>query len=199
MRQNKEKIERALGTRLFLKPIRGQSSKSAVVRKPYPPGNLGARKKRKNISEYKKQLQEKRRIQIAYGLNDKQTKKIFESGRKPEEIFEDLERRLDNVVFKLGLAISKQTARQFVSHGHIRVNGRKVKSSSYRVKKGDIISVSQSFLKSKIFQNRAISIKNFNPPSWLKLDKNKFEGEVINNPNDELNFDFGLVINYYSK
>jgi len=198
--KNKEKIERALGTRLFLKPVRGQSPKSAAVRKPYPPGIFGAKNKRKNISEYKSQLQEKQKIEITYGLSGKQMSSLFKSGLTSQEIFENLEKRLDNVVFRLGFALSRRMARQFISHRHILVNNLKVKTPSYKVRKGDIVSVEPSFLKGKIFQHILAGFKNFNPPGWLKLDKDNLKGEIIGEPRvEECNFDISLVINYYSR
>ena len=140
-----EKKERSLGTKLSIRGDRANSPKSALTRKPYKPGQHG--KRFSKLSEFGTQLQEKQKIKFSYGVSDKQLKKIFQSaaGRKGtsaiDAITSVLERRLDNVVMRLGFAPSRSVARQMISHGHFLVNSRKVNTPSYTVKEGDIISI----------------------------------------------------------
>ncbi len=146
MRPVKEKRERALGTKLFLKAERCNSPKCATVRKPQRPGVHGA--KRRSVSEYGRQLQEKQKARLIYGLTNKQIENLFTKMSK-EQILSRLEKRIDRVVFLLGLAKSPRISRQLVSHGHILVNNRKVRSPSFTVKIGDKIEIRPESKKSK--------------------------------------------------
>jgi len=200
----KEKKERALGVKLFLKAERCNSPKCAMVRRPYRPGIHG-KSRHRAISEYGQQLMEKQKIKITYGLKESQMANIFKralkkKGSLSEVIVSLLERRLDNTVFRLGFAPSRIMARQLVSHGHILVNGRKVTVASFLVKVGDVISIKPSSLNSLIFKELSNTIKKHQPPQWLTIDAEKIEGKVKSLPSAiEMPFDINLVVDYYSK
>jgi len=204
MQRSKEKQERALGMKLFLKGERCSSPKCAMVRRPNRPGIHGS-KRRRAISEYGEQLLEKQRIRVNYGLREAQLAKIVKNSLKKtgaisETIINELERQLSNMVFRLGLASSRVIARQLINHGHFLVNGKKVTSPSYFVKAGDTISIKPSSQNLLIFKDLLIKIKKYEPPEWLSLDREKLEGKVISLPkNIEIPFDINLVVDYYSK
>jgi len=204
MQRSREKKERALGMKLFLKGERCSSPKCAMVRRPNRPGIHGS-KRRRAISEYGEQLLEKQRIRVNYGLREAQLAKIVKNSLKKtgaisETIINYLERQLSNVVFRLGLASSRVIARQLINHGHFLVNGKKVTSPSYFVKAGDTISIKPSSQNLLIFKDLLIKIKKYEPPEWLSLDREKLEGKVISLPkNIEIPFDINLVVDYYSK
>ncbi len=200
----KEKKERALGVKLFLKAERCNSPKCAMIRKPYRPGAHGKRR-RGALSEYGQQLNEKQKFMFSYGLKETQMRKIFQEAlRKKEAINESvmnlLERRLDNVVFRLGLAPSRVAARQYVSHGHITVNKRKVTVPSYQVKKDDVVAIRNESRSRLIFKDIAATIKKHETPDWLSLNKESLEGQAKSLPrNVEIPFDINLVVDFYSK
>ncbi|KKS06360.1 MAG: 30S ribosomal protein S4 [Parcubacteria group bacterium GW2011_GWB1_41_4] len=137
----KERKSRALGENLFLKAERSASQKSAMVRRAYPPGMHG--KRRRTLSEYNMQLREKQKLRFFYGLQEKRMKDYAELARKSRKIsaseflFRVLELRLDSALFRSGLALSRSVARQVVSHGHLMLNGRKVNVPSISLKLGD--------------------------------------------------------------
>lgn len=203
-----EKKERSLGVKLLRKGERANSPKAALLRKPYRPGPQG-KKFRRKLSEFGLQLQEKQKIKFSYGVTEKQLRNLFkevERKTKNQEVsatdvvIETLERRLDNVVMKLGLTEGRSLARQMVSHGHFMVNGRRVKTPSYKVKVGDKISIRPQSQGMAHFAEVKDRIKKFEPPSWLKLDKTKLVGEVTGKPDTvEALFNVGLVVDYYSK
>jgi small subunit ribosomal protein S4 len=203
-----EKKERSLGVKLSRKGERAQSPKAALVRKPYPPGQHGRSFKRKT-SEFGQQLKEKQKIKFSYGVTEKQLKRIFsETVHKSkmqqipadEAVIDYLERRLDNVAMRLGLAEGRNLARQLVSHGHLMVNGRRVKTPSFKVKVGDKISVRPQSREQVYFQELPNKLKKYEPPVWLKMDTASLEGEVIDSPKEvDAPFNVSLVVDYYSK
>jgi small subunit ribosomal protein S4 len=200
MQRIKEKKERALGTKLFIKSERCSSPKCVMVRRPYRPGVHGQSRRRRKISEFGKQLQEKQKIQITYGLSGKQMRSLFKGPL--EKTIITLERRLDRVLFRLGLASSMRVARQLVSHGHITVRGRKMTIPSYSVKIGDVISIRPESRNKKMFEELQGKLKQYEPPVWLKLDKENLKGECIRYPAPEdlaLPFDVNLVGQFYSR
>ncbi|MBI3638198.1 30S ribosomal protein S4 [Candidatus Wolfebacteria bacterium] len=201
---SKEKKERSLGVKLFLKGERCSSPKCVTVRRPYRPGVHG-KSRRRPLSEYGTQLLEKQRIKVSYGLGEKQLEKIFKnalagSGSITDTIMNSLERQLVNVIFRLGLASSRISARQVVSHGHILVNGKKITIPSCVLRVGDLISIKPASKELLIFKDLPNIIKKYDPPLWLELDKEKLEGKIKSLPhNVEIPFDINLVVDYYSK
>lgn len=200
MRTIKEKKERALGVKLFLKAERCSSPKCVMIRRPYRPGVHN--KKSRAVSEYGRQLREKQKIQLIYGLKNKQLQTFFRNKEK-EKIISLLERRLDRAVYLLGFAPSSRIARQLVSHGHILVNGRKLTIPSYCVMIGDIIAIRPESRSLKIFDEIPLKmVKQYSPPSWLKVVKEELKGECLDNPKfEEINlpFDINLVGQFYSR
>lgn len=199
MRPVKEKRERALGTKLFLKADRCNSPKCVTVRRPSRPGQHGS--KRIQVSEYGKQLQEKQKIQIYYGLNNRQMQQLFKEPR--EKVILKLQHRLDQIVFLLGLARSPRVAHQFVSHGHIHVNGRKVTIPSYHVKIGDVITIRPESRGDKNFEDLSMRLKQYTPPSWLKISPEEAKGEcvalVTSSEETRFPFDITVVGQFYAR
>jgi len=197
----KEKRERALGTKLFLKASRCLSPKCAMIRRPSKPGMHGKRKGNRSAgSEFGRQLQEKQKVQFTYGLNNRQMCRLFRGQKEVAKVQEILERRLDNVIFRLSLADSRAIARQLISHGHFLVRSRKVTIPSYKLKIGEPVSLDPNSRKLKIFEGLDLKLKKIDLPLWLKLDKEKLSGELIAPPRDlNLPFDLNLVVEYYSK
>jgi small subunit ribosomal protein S4 len=201
----KEKKERALGTHLHVKGVRCSSPKCALVRKPYRPGMHGKKRQKKGISDFGRQLREKQKFKVSYGLGERSLRRIFEEAlRKPGSValrlVELLEGRLDNVVFRLGLALSRSMARQLISHGHILVNQKRVRSAGFEVKIGDIISIREISLGKSAFQNAKDLLKSYEPPSWLHVDKEKLEGRVLAQPEDSaMPFEVNALVELFSK
>ena len=203
-----EKKERSLGVRLSRKGERSSSPKAALIRKPYRPGQHGKRFKSKT-SEYGQQLQEKQKIKFSYGVTERQLLRLFKEIEKKSKaehisataaVVDSLERRLDNVIMRLGFTEGRNLARQMVSHGHFRVNGKKVKIASYKVKVGDKISVRPESKSMAYFQDLPEKLKKFEPPVWLKIDKGQIEGDVVGQPQDtDVPFNVSLVVDFYSK
>jgi len=201
MRPIKEKKERSLNTKLFLKAERCNSPKCVMIRRPYKPGQHG-KKRSRPISEFGKQLQEKQKIQTVYGLTNRQMMFLFRNYSSKEKIQEILETRLDRVVFLLGLGPSPRVARQLVSHGHILVNGRKVTISSFGVRIGDVVSIRPESANHKVFEDLRIRLKQYAPPDWLKLNLEKLAGECVAMPvfgDTQRIFDVNMVGEFYSR
>lgn len=201
----KEKKERRLGANLQLKRDRCQSPKCATLRRPYPPGVHGPKSRFSGFSEFGLQLREKQKFKLVYGLDERNLRRIFKKARKETgsiaaKLIQLLESRLDNVVFRLGFAGSRGVARQIISHGHIMVNNKKVRSPGYEVKKGDTIKIRPQSLNKLIFANLAENLKKYQPPLWLQLDKEKIEGKVLSLPTDvEVPFEVNLLVESFSK
>lgn len=207
MARIKEKKERSLGVKLSRKGERANSPKAALVRKPYAPGQQG--KRYRKTSEFGQQLKEKQKIKFSYGVTERQLRRIFKEVQQKakkqhvsadEAVVDTLERRLDNVIMRLGFSEGRNLARQLVSHGHFMVNGRRAKTPSLKVKVGDKISIRPESREIAHFQELAERLKKYEPPVWLKLDKAKLEGEVVDQPKDvDAPFNVGLVVDFYSK
>ena len=196
----KEKTERALGTRLFLKAERCNSPKCVMIRRPYRPGQHG--QKRHTVSEYGKQLQEKQKIQYIYGLNNRQMMNLFRKFNEKEKLLSALEHRLDRVVFLLGIVDSPRIARQLISHGHITVNGRKVTIPSFSVRTGDIVSIRPESRKIKLFEGLQDKFKKYTPPEWLRLHPEELKGECVKEldaATTEFPFDVTLVGEFFAR
>lgn len=204
----KEKIERRIGEKLFLKGERSYSPKSALVKKPYPPGLHGRKHKRK-MSEFGLQLRSKQKVKNIYRLLEKQFKSyIKEAAQLKEEpylsIVRRLEKRLDNTVFRAGLAQSRDQARQLVSHGHILVNGRKTTIPSYQVKAGDLLKIRGGSAKSPYFTSLLPQwLKKYEPPSWVELNKDALTVKIVASPTMEDSGiqvdDLQTIIEFYSR
>ncbi len=206
MPQVKEKRERALGTHLGLKGERCNSPKCAAVRKPYPPGVHGPQnQRRRSVSEFGRQIAEKQKFKLTYGLNENNLLRLFNQAQKmtgstTAQILELLERRLSNIVFTLGFSPSRASARQAIIHGHITVNGKKVKSPGYQVKLNDIIGLRVESKNLKRFSELKNSLKKFDPPEWLVLNVEKLEGTVIKFPEGSSpHLEINLLVESFSK
>lgn len=209
MKEEKCKICRRAGIKLFLKGERCLSPKCSMVKRPYPPGPKRKRRVRES-SEYGKELREKQKLKNWYNLRERQFRKYVREVLKKRGKTEDaptilikiLESRLDNVVLKLGFGSSRAKARQLVSHGHFLVNNKSVDIPSYQVKKGNVISLKANSRKKNNFQNLPILLKKYSPPSWLSLNSEKLEGKVIGEPGLEeaaLPAEISSIFEFYSK
>lgn len=175
-----------------------------LTKRPYAPGQHGT-DRRKKLSEYGVQLQEKQKVKYMYGLNEKQFKKTFERANKMkgitgENLLRLLESRLDNVVYRMGMANTRRAARQIVNHGHITVNGIKVDIPSYTVKPGDIIAVKEQSLNHPAI--KAAVEATLNRPAFVEFDPNKLSGKFIRYPErSELNQEINesLIVEYYNR
>jgi len=203
------KICRRAGAKLFLKGDRCFSPKCAMIKRPYPPGQK-AKKKSRAMSEYGKELAEKQKMKNWYNLRERQfSKYVREALNKRSKtenagdlLVKKLESRLDSVVFRMGFASSRAQASQEVGHGHFLVNGKKIDAPSYHTKKGDKISLSPFSAKKVFFQNLKAALKKYNPPSWIKIDPEKLEGEIIKDANlEEASFpaEISSIFEFYSK
>ena len=160
---------------------------------------------RKKISEYGIQLREKQKVRRAYGLLEKQFRIYFEKATKSKnstgwELLKMLEKRLDNVVYRFGLATSRSAARQIVNHGHITVNGKKVNIPSYQVRVGDVIAVKESKQTLEMFKQLVDTKPNC--PKWLEFDMKALSGKVLAEPERDdidLNIQEHLIVEFYSR
>jgi small subunit ribosomal protein S4 len=198
---------RRVGDKLMLKGDRCFTSKCAVERRDVPPGYTGIRKRRAKKSDRGLQLQEKQKARYSYGLLERQFRKFFtEAERLPgitgENLLILLERRLDNVVYRLGFASSRSQARQLVRHGHFLLNSRKTDIPSCLVRPGDTIAWRESSTKTEYYKMLVQEIEGRAIPSWLTLDKEKLAGQVVNLPTAEdieVKFDEKAIVEYYSR
>lgn len=201
----KEKRERALGIALGLKGDRAGSPKSALVRKPYRPGVHGPKSRPRTLSEFGLQLREKSKFKLAYGVDERNLHRLFRiaamaKGANGAKLVELLERRLDNVVYRLGFAPTRLAARQMVLQSHIAVNGGKVVSPGYEVRIGDHVAAREGSKQKGKFTERKEILKKYDAPAWLRLDAEKLEGEVLSLPADiELPYDVNLLVESFSK
>lgn len=191
MLENKCKKCRRAGEKLFLRGEKCFGPKCPISRKPYAPGVFGKTKRKrgkKGLSEYAIQLREKQKMKLTYGIRERQFANYLKEAKKKGKgdaaayLLELLESRLDNIVFRFGLAESRAKARQIVSHGHITVNNRKVNIPSFRLKTGDKISIRPQSINKGFLKDIDIKLKKYNPPSWIKFDKDKKEGEISGRP-----------------
>lgn len=190
--------------RKFGEPIFGPDK--VLEKKNYPPGMHGLNKKRKKVSEYGTQLLEKQKAKFTYGILEKQFVNTFKKAERMqgvtgEILLQLLETRLDNVVFRLGIAPTRAAARQLVSHRHITVNGKVVNIPSYSLKAGDLVGIRE---RSKSLETitEALSADRYTKYSWLEWDKNQFVGKFLNNPERSdipENIKEQLIVELYSK
>ncbi len=204
------KLCRREGEKLFLKGTRCFSQKCPFERKKgYPPGEHGwvARFRRRRQSDYAHQLREKQKAKRIYGLLERQMRRFYgkaeaRSGVTGENLLSLLERRLDNVVYRMGFADSRAQARQLVTHGHFSVNGRRLKAPSYLVKSEDSISVRDASRKRTYFKERAKELDEGSVADWLTLDPQEMSGRMLREPGrDEIDtvLNEQLIVEYYSR
>lgn len=192
--------------KLFLKGDRCYSDKCAFDRRSYPPGQHGQRRGRKS-SDYGIQLREKQKIKRMYGLSEKQFHLFFERAERQRGITGTnlltlLERRFDNVVYRLGFVNSRAQGRQFVKHNHFLINGKKVNIPSFLIKIGDVIEIREKSRKMQVIGDSLDAVVRRGIPQWLDLDKDKIEGTVKAFPVREdltMPMQEQLVVELYSK
>lgn len=196
----KGKLSRRAGVNLFIKGARSHSDKNAVARKPYPPGQHG-NKRRTRLSGYGIQLREKQKVKHTYGLREKQFKNLYKEAErrakekntdKGLELLQMLETRLDNVIYRSGLAPSRAAARQYVTHKHVKVNGETLNIPSYEVKIDDVVELKKKKL--------APAEVHIDIPAWVETKEGK--SKVVRVP-DRIEIDQGikenLIIEFYSR
>ena len=200
-----EKIERRFGVSLGLKGERRLAGKSALEKRPYGPGQHGQR--RKKISEYGLQLNEKQKAKFIYGVSEKQFRRLFHDANRQEgntgaNLIALLETRLDNVVYRMGFATTRRFARQLVTHGHILVDGKRVDIPSFRVKAGQKIEIREKS-KNNVQIKRAIELTNQTGiVEWVDVDKDKLFGIFTRVPERaevEIPVEERLIVELYSK
>jgi len=200
------KICRRESEKLFLRGSRCYTDKCAFTRRGYPPGSHGKVGRRK-LTSYAIQLREKQKVKAIYGILEKQFRKIFndatrKAGNPGENLLVALERRLDNVVFQLGIASSRSHARQLIRHGHILVNDKKIDIPSYMVKDNQAIKLADAQKKNPLVKKALEERDPERIVSWLKLDKEKITGTVVRSPKREdilLPIQENLIVELYSK
>ena len=194
------------GLKLFLKGQRCYTEKCAIEKRNLPPGQHGKARRAKLVG-YGLQLREKQKVKRIYGVLENQFRRYFETAERQrgitgETLLQLLERRLDNVIYRLGLATSRPQARQLVRHGHFLVNGRKVDVPSYSLRAGDVVTVRTSSAKNVSIQHAMDEVKGRGIPQWLEFDGDKMAGRVASLPTREqinLPVQEQLIVELYSK
>lgn len=195
----KHKLCRKFGEKLC------DSPKCPVTKRSYPPGMHGPNQRRPKLSSFAKQLREKQKVKGIYGILERQfsnyvTEASKKTGDTSKFLLNYLESRLDNVVYRIGLAPSRAAARQLVSHGHITINGKKVDIASYRVRVGEQVALDAKSKTSKRFENLGELIAKKEMPGWLGVDAKTLTAKVLNSPAVEHpNFDVNSIIGFYSR
>ncbi|HEY3755123.1 MAG TPA: 30S ribosomal protein S4 [Opitutaceae bacterium] len=193
------RISRRFGTLIL-------GSGKALERRNYPPGQHGPKSRRK-YSEYAVGLNEKQKLRYTYGLLERQFRRMFEIAKRErgvtgERFLQLLETRLDSVVYLLGLAKTRAAARQFVNHGHVRVNGHKVDIASYNVRPGDVVDIKNTPASRQMATRNLEDNRIRNVPGWLSLDGENFKATVVRLPTrDEMdqNINEQLIVEFYSR
>ena len=199
---------RRLGQKTFLKGEKCLSPKCPFIRRPYPPG---PKKKRRGgkFSEFAKELREKQKLRKYYGLGERQfrnhVKLVLQNrGRGGDAtliLLKELERRLDNVVFRAGFAKSRREAKQMVSHGYFLINGKPINISSFSVKQGTVVSIKENKKEKPLVKSLVSSLKSYQAPKWIDLNKEKMEGKIVSEPttDDANNIDISSIFEFYSR
>lgn len=183
------------------------TDKCPVMRRNFPPGQHGPRAGKPKITAYGEQLKEKQKAKKIYGLLERQfsnyvAKATATKGSSPETLLKLLESRLDNVVYRLGLAKTRASARQLVNHGHILVNNKIVNKPSFQVRTNEVVAVKETSQASPYFQNLAPLLEKVTPPIWLRLETKNFSGQVLSAPAAkelQTNFDPKKILEFYSR
>ncbi|WP_447970564.1 30S ribosomal protein S4 [Nitrospira sp. M1] len=184
------------GVKLFLKGTRCMTEKCAIERRSYAPGQHG-QSRRARVTEYGVQLREKQKLRRVYGMQERQFLGTFRSAERQEGITGELllsllERRLDNVVYRLGFATSRSQARQLVNHGHIKVNGRKTDIASFTVKIDDIVEIREKSRTIPTIQAALETVEGRGVPNWLDLESAAFKGSIRALPSKQ---DIDVLVN----
>jgi small subunit ribosomal protein S4 len=206
----KEKIERRLGEKLGLKCERPASPKAAIVKRPYAPGQHGPTARPRKLSEFGSQLRSKQKVRNMYRMLEHSFRATVRKSLADRStsaylgVVVALESRLDNVVFRMGLAQSRDQARQLVGHGHITLNGKRAKTPSIAVRSGDVIGVREQSKASPYFSTLMPRwFATATPPTWLEVDKEKVIGTVKGSPVAEESGiqtgDLQAIVEYYSR
>jgi small subunit ribosomal protein S4 len=193
------------GVKLFLKGERCYTSKCAIERRKYPPGQHGQRQRK--LAEYGVQLREKQKLKRIYRLLERQFSNYFKEavrrkGVTGEILLQLLELRLDNAVYRMGFGLSRRQARQLVNHGHFLVNGKKVNIPSYQLRPGDSIAVAEKSKKAGAIVEALNSTGGRRTPAWLTLDVNAMAGQVLSAPTrDQIDTQVNeaLIVEFYSR
>ncbi|MBI5494373.1 MAG: 30S ribosomal protein S4 [Deltaproteobacteria bacterium] len=191
--------------KLMLKGDRCYSDKCAIERRPYPPGQHG--QTRKKFTDYGIQLREKQKVKRIYGMLERQFRRTYHDaarrkGVTGENLLLALERRVDNVVYRLGFASTHAEARQMVRHGHFRVNGRKVSIPSYQLKAGDELVLKDRSKKNQHIADNLAAVDRRGKVAWLELNKDEFKGKLLQLPSREdvtMPIQEQLIVELYSK
>jgi small subunit ribosomal protein S4 len=193
------KIAKRLGAQIFEKT---QTQRFVLSRERSAKNKKG----RRGGSDYQRQLIEKQKLRLSYSLTEKQfstyVARALESKVPQATLFNELETRLDSIIYRMGLASTRRMARQSVSHGHFTVNGRRVTVPSYRVSKGDVIAVREGSRTSPMFANVSEKLKDFKMPSWVAFDASKMEGTLSADPvfsEQDVSADITAVFEYYTR
>jgi small subunit ribosomal protein S4 len=193
--------------KLMLKGDRCSTPKCAVEKRNYPAGQHGATRQRRRISDYGVRLRAKQQARRMYGMMERQFRRLFEEatrtqGATGEVLSRLLERRLDNVVFRLGFADSRSQARQLVRHGHFVVNERKTNIPSFVVRTGDVVAVRPESRARPYFKGRVERLDSRDVPGWLSLDVEEMNAQVLRDPNPEeceQNLQPQMIVEFYSR
>ena len=193
------------GIKLFLKGSRCETAKCAIEKRAYPPGQHG--QGRKKFSEYGSQLREKQKVKRIYGVLEKQFRNYFfaadkKKGITGENLLQKLELRMDNVIYRMGLASSRSTARQLVGHGHFTVNGKKMNIASYALEQGDTIALNPNKIKKTPVKSAIENIKGKSLPDWLSFDTDSKQGIIQALPTREhvaMPIEEQLIVELYSR
>ncbi len=210
MLESKCKKCRRAGEKLYLKGDKCFSPKCPFIERPYAPGMLDSQKKHRSpLSEYGSQLKEKQKVRNVYGVSEKQFSNYIKNLNlvanknkinPSNALILSLESRLDNVVYRMGLASSRSLARQLVSHGHFTVNGKKLDVPSHQIKVGDVVAVREGSKGAKVFTFLAEKIKDIKNPSWITFDGTNLSASINSLPNDlDQKFDLQKVLEFYSR
>ncbi len=200
------KICRREGAKLFLKGERCHSEKCSFDKRPYGPGDHG--KDRKRTSDYKVQLREKQKVKAIYGMLEKQFRIFYhradkKKGATGENLLSILERRLDNVIYRLGMANSRSQARQLVNHKHFSVNGKVTDIPSFIVNEGDVVEIREKSKAKDVFKGALeFAGERVGVPTWLELNKDEAKGKVVRIPErEDITDDIkeNLIVELYSK
>lgn len=201
----KQRKERALGESLQLKAERSVGPKSALHRRPYKPGQHGNSRRRRTVSDFGLQIQEKQKVKLTYQINEGGLRAVMKIAGKARgdvsrKLVELLERRLDNAVYRAGLAAGRSVSHKLVLDGHIAVNGVRTKSPNFVVRVGDVISVYPNSKDRAPFREIKSALEKHEAPYWLQLDAANLSASVTALPSDvEVPFQIPLVVESFSK